>query len=143
VIVLDSNVLSALMRPELNPIVTAWADQQPADSLWTSAVCVFEVRYGLNIMPTGKRRDALTERFSRLIEHGLQERVLPLDHLGSVESAAIAARQKAAGRPIEVRDVLIAGTVKARHATLATRNLAHFADANIQLIDPWSTDDHL
>ena len=136
-IVLDSNVLSALMRPDLNAAIVAWADRQPADSLWTASVCVFEVHFGIETLPAGRRREMLAERFGRLVSRALQGRVLPLDRPASIEAAAIAARQRALGRPVEVSDVLIAGTVRVRNATLATRNVPHFEHAGVHVVNPW------
>jgi toxin FitB len=137
VIVLDTNVLSALMRRNIDPIVVAWLDDQPAESVWTTAVTVFEIAFGLEILADGRRRRQLEDAFARLLEDDLEGRVLPFEQSAAQEAASIAARRQA-GRPIEIRDAQIAGIVAARRGTLATRNTRHFDDLGIALVDPWA-----
>ncbi|MCA9630967.1 MAG: type II toxin-antitoxin system VapC family toxin [Myxococcales bacterium] len=138
-ILLDTNVLSALMRREADPGVVAWLDAQPPESIWTTAVTVFEIRFGLEILADGRRRKALEEAFARALEEDFDGRVLPFDQTAAEAAAIIAARQSEAGRPIEIRDVQIAGITAARKATLATRNTRHFEGTGITLIDPWAS----
>jgi predicted nucleic acid-binding protein len=138
VIVLDTNVISALMRRDADPIVIAWLDGQPPESIWTTAVTVFEIRFGLEIFADGCRRRQLEEAFDRLLEDDLEGRILPFERSAAQEAASIAARRREAGRPIEIRDTQIAGIVAARRATLATRNARHFSDLGIALADPWA-----
>ena len=138
-ILLDTNVLSALMRREADPGVVAWLDAQPPESIWTTAVTVFEIRFGLEILADGRRRTALEEAFARALEEDFDGRVLPFDQTAAEAAAIIAARQREAGRPIEIRDVQIAGITAARKATLATRNTRHFEGTGITLIDPWAS----
>lgn len=137
-ILLDTNVLSALMRREADPGVVAWLDAQPPESIWTTAVTVFEIRLGLEILADGRRRKALEEAFARALEEDFDGRVLPFDQTAAEAAGIIAARQREAGRPIEIRDVQIAGITAARKATLATRNTRHFEGTGITLIDPWA-----
>jgi hypothetical protein len=136
-IILDTNVLSALMRSIPEPVVVTWLDAQPSASVWTTTINVFEIRYGLNILPQGKKRETLQGAFEHALAQDLENRVLDFDPGASHEAAAIAARLRAIGRPVEMRDVLIAGIVAARHGTLATRNTAHFIDTGISLVNPW------
>jgi predicted nucleic acid-binding protein len=138
-ILLDTNVLSALMRREADPGVVAWLDAQPPESIWTTAVTVFEIRFGLEILADGRRRKALEEAFARALEEDFDGRVLPFDQTAAEAAAIIAARQREAGRPIEIRDVQIAGITAARKSTLATRNTRHFEGTGITLIDPWAS----
>ncbi|MEM1176606.1 MAG: type II toxin-antitoxin system VapC family toxin [Pseudomonadota bacterium] len=135
-IILDTNVLSELMRSAPNESVVAWLDQQPAESIWTTTVTVFEVRYGLAAMPEGKKRRALEAAFDDVLQDDLRGRVLGFDLLSASESARIAATLRAAGDPVEIRDAMIAGIVAARHATLATRNTRHFKQSGVALVDP-------
>lgn len=137
-IVLDTNVISELMRTRPEPAVIAWLDAQPAGSVWTTAITVFEVRYGLAILTDGKRCVALTEAFDAALEHELGGRILEVGAAAASEAAGIAARLRSVGRPVDFRDVLIAGAVAVRRATLVTRNTRHFADTGIGMIDPWS-----
>jgi predicted nucleic acid-binding protein len=136
-IILDTNVLSAAMRAAPDPVVTAWLDRQGADSLWTTTVTVFEVRFGLEILPAGQRRQLLESLFARVLREGLGQRVLPFDADAAQHAAALAARRRQRGRPVEIRDTLIAGIVLARRAALATGNARHFADLDVEVIDPW------
>jgi predicted nucleic acid-binding protein len=138
VIVLDTNVLSALMRDAPDAAVVRWLDGVPAESIWTTAVTVFEIGYGLAILPDGARRRRLAAKFGWLLDEDLEGRILALDREGAAAAAAIAAAARAAGRPIDFRDVEIAGIVRSRRGTLATRNLRHFRDAGVALVDPWA-----
>ena len=136
-IILDTNVLSTLMRKLPNAAVVRWLDRQPAESIWITSVTLFEARLGLALLPDGKRRAALASAFARLLEEDLQNRVLDFDTGAAIEAAELAARRQSAGRPVDIRDTQIAGITLARHATLATRNTRHFADLKINVIDPW------
>jgi predicted nucleic acid-binding protein len=137
VIVLDTNVLSALMRRDVEPVVVTWLDSQPPESIWTTALTVFEVRFGLEVLAHGRRRRRLEDAFGKILGEDLDGRVLPFDQAAAEVAAAMSARQRRAGRPVEVRDVQIAGIAAARKASLATRNSRHFDDLGIALIDPW------
>jgi toxin FitB len=138
VIVLDTNVLSALMRRDVDPVVVAWLDDQPAESIWTTAVTVFEIRFGLEILADGRRRRQLEEAFDRALEDDFEGRVLGFEQSAALEAASIAARRRQAGQPIEIRDAQIGGIVAARRATLATRDTRHFRDLGIAMVDPWA-----
>ena len=137
-IVLDTNVLSALVRREADPAVVAWLDLQPSESVWTTAVTVFEIRFGLELLAAGRRRRQLEDAFSRVLDEDFQGRILPFDHEAAQEAASRAAERRAVGKPVDFRDIEIAGIVSARRATLATRNARHFLDLRIQLVDPWA-----
>jgi len=138
VILLDTNVISALMRRDVEPIVVAWIDSQPPESIWTTAITVFEIRFELETLAAGRRRRSLEDAFTQALEQDFERRVLAFDQAAAEAAAGIAARQRRAGRPVEIRDVEIAGIAAARKATLATRNIRHFADLGISLVDPWS-----
>ncbi len=137
-IVLDTNVLSALMRQTPEAAVVAWLDGQPAESVWTTSITLFEARFGLALLPKGRRRQSLETAFDRLLEEDLENRVLDFDSAAATEAAALAAARQKAGRPVDLRDTQIAGIVLARRATLATRNVRHFADLKVPLVDPWA-----
>jgi len=137
-ILIDTNVLSALMRREPDRAVMAWLDAQPPESIWTTAITVFEIRYGLEILPDGRRRKALEEAFDKALAEDFDGRVLAFDQAAADAAALIAARQREAGRPVEIRDVQIAGIAASRKAALATGNTRHFQDTGITLIDPWA-----
>lgn len=137
-IVLDTNVLSALMQSEPDTGVVAWLDRLPAESIWITAITVFEVRFGLDLLADGRKRRRLEAAFAAALAEDLEARILPFDHTSAEAAGRIAAKQRSLGRPVEIRDVEIAGIVAARKAALATRNTRHFEQLGIPLIDPWS-----
>jgi toxin FitB len=137
-IVLDTNVLSALMRQEPDAGVVAWLDRLPPESIWTTAITVFEIRFGLQILESGRRRQSLERAFAAALAEDFDGRVLPFDEPAAEAAGRIAAERRRAGRTIEIRDVQIAGITAARKASLATRNTRHFEDLGLSLIDPWS-----
>ena len=137
-IILDTNVLSALMRTVPEASVVAWLDRQPAESVWITSITLFEARLGMALLPTGRRRQKLEAAFARLLKEDLENRVLDFDSAAAAESASLAAERQKAGRPVDMRDTQIAGIALARRATLATRNVLHFGDLKIPIVDPWA-----
>ena len=137
-ILLDTNVVSALMRRDPEVAVVSWLDRQPAESVWTTTITVFEVITGLRLMTDGRRRHGLERAFDALLAEELDGRVQSFDAAAAFAAGQIAAQRQAAGRSLEIRDVQIAGIATARRAQLATRNTRHFSDLGIALIDPWA-----
>jgi predicted nucleic acid-binding protein len=137
-IILDTNVLSALMRQAPDEAVVEWLNRQPAESIWTTAVTVFEIETGLNLLPEGRRRVQLEHAFARLLTDDFDGRVLPFDHASATAAASLAATRQQHGRPMEFRDTQIAGIALARRSAIATRNSRHFNDLTIDVIDPWA-----
>ena len=135
-IVLDTNVLSALMQREVDPAVVAWLDLQPSESVWTTAVTVFEIRFGLELLAPGRRKRQLEDAFSRALDEDFQGRILAFDADAAGESASRAAERRAVGKTVDFRDIEIAGIVASRRAILATRNVRHFRDLRIEFVDP-------
>ena len=135
-IILDTNVLSALMSVTPDKNVIAWLDRQPRTSIWTTSVTVLEVRFGLQIMASGKRRSALLQAFEGVLGR-MERRVLPFDAAAAQQAGDLMATRHLKGRRGELRDTMIAGIVLAQRATLATRNTSHFDDISAPLIDPW------
>lgn len=123
-ILLDTNVISALMRRDPDAAVVSWLDLQPAESVWTTTVTVFEVITGLRLLAEGRRRRELERSFDALLAEELDGRVQSLDTSAAIAAGEIAAQRQAAGRTLEIRDVQIAGIASARRAQLATRNTA-------------------
>ena len=136
-IILDTNVLSALMRQTPDQSVVAWLDQQPRTSVWTTSVTVFEILFGLQIPEAGRRRSRLTAAFEETLAR-LGQRVVTFDVPAAGQASDLMAARHRKGRPGDLRDTMIAGIVLAQHATLATRNTAHFEDAAIPLVNPWA-----
>jgi len=137
-IILDTNVLSTLMHKEPEASVVAWVDRQPAESVWITSITLFETRLGLALLPAGRRRQTLQAAFAQLLEEDLENRVLDFDSAAATEAAALAAERQRIGRPVDMRDTQIAGIALARRATLATRNVRHFADLKVPIVDPWT-----
>lgn len=136
-IILDTNVLSALMQTTPETAVVDWLDRQPADSVWLTSITVFETRFGLALLPKGRRRIALERAFDRVLSEDLSNRVLDFDSVAAVMAAQLAADRQRAGRNADLRDTLIAGIAQARRATLATRNIRHFDGLDVPVVDPW------
>jgi hypothetical protein len=141
VIALDTNVLSALMRKAPEVAVVTWLDRQPAESVWITSITLFEARLGLALLPKGRRQRGLEVAFGRLLEQDLENRVLDFDSAAATAAASLAAERQKAGRPVDMRDTQIAGIALARRATLATRNVRHFADLKVPLVNPWEPHD--
>lgn len=137
-IVLDTNVLSALMRPLPDFDVIRWLDRQPQSSIWTTSITVFEIHFGLQTMPAGKRQAALAASFEYWLSKVVQERIAAYDESAARHAADLAAVRQKIGRPGELRDTMIAGIVLASHATLATRNVKHFEDIAKLVVNPWA-----
>lgn len=136
-IVLDTIVLSALMRSSPDAVVVEWLDRQPADSVWLTSITVFEARFGLALLPKGRRRNGLERAFDRVLTEDLSSRVLTLDEMAALTAAQIAADRQRAGRIVDLRDTLIAGIAQARRATIATRDTRHFEGLDVPVVDPW------
>jgi toxin FitB len=138
VILLDTNVISALMQADMDPVVVAWLDTQPPESIWTTSVTLFEIRFGLELLATGRRRRSLEDAFSKMIEEDFDGRVVPFDDYAAQAAGRIAAERRRSGRSVEIRDVQIAGIALARKAAIATRNVRHFEGLGPMLINPWA-----
>lgn len=135
--ILDTNVLSALMYVAPHRNVITWLDRQPRTSIWTTSITVLEIRFGLQAMPAGKRRSALIQSFQELLAK-IDHRVVPFDIMAAEQAGDLMASRHKKGRPGDLRDTMIAGIAMAQHATLATRNTAHFEHIPVPLVDPWA-----
>jgi predicted nucleic acid-binding protein len=137
VIVLDTNVLSELIRPAPEPKVLAWLEAQALDALFTTAISRAEMLFGVHILPDGRRRDDLLREVKAIFSEDLAGCVLAFDDAAADAYAEIAAQCRRIGRPSSQSDLMIAGIVRARGATLATRNGRDFEGAGITVVDPW------
>jgi predicted nucleic acid-binding protein len=137
-ILVDTNVVSELMRAVPAPAVLSWFDEQEAGELYFSAVGEAELRTGAAILPEGKRRDRLIAEVDAMIAEDFTGRVLPFDSVAAKAYAAIAASRRAAGRPITQADCQIAAIARAAGAALATRNVRDFQGCGIEVVDPWN-----
>jgi predicted nucleic acid-binding protein len=137
-IVLDTNVLSALMRQRPEQPVVEWLDRQLWTSVWTTSITILEIRFGLQTLPLGKRRTYLIDTFEKVILEKLEQRILAFDHAAADEAAYVMANRRKKGRPGDLRDTMIAGIALAHGATLATRNVQHFSDLSLKIVNPWA-----
>lgn len=126
------------MQTRPDPVVIAWLDSQPSESIWTTAITVFEIRFGLELLPAGRRRKALEAAFDAMLRDDLNGRVAAFDPAAAEEAAKLAARRQRAGRPVDLRDTQIAGIALARRAALATRNVRHFDGLTVAVVSPWA-----
>lgn len=136
-IILDTNVLSALMQQQADSVVVGWLDEQPTETIWISSITVFEARYGLALLPDGQRKKQLQHHFEQLVQNDLANRVVIFDVRAAQQATQLAAERKIRGRPIDMRDTFIAGIALAHSATLVTRNTRHFDDLPTPVINPW------
>jgi len=136
-LILDTNVLSALMQKDPEPNVILWLDKQAAESVWTTTITVFEIRYGLEILPNSKRRKNLEDLFERVLQEGFERRVLSFDTSAAQCAAVLAAKRQKTAHIVDFRDTVIGGIAMARRAKIVTRNTRHFEDADIEIINPW------
>ena len=137
-IILDTNVVSELMRTDPSSNVLEWVAGQAAANLYLSTVSEAELRYGVEILPTGARRDRLLDEVEGMLWEDFAGRVLPFDRAAAQAYAVIAAVRRAAGRPINHADCQIAAIARSRGASVATRDMDDFEGSGIELIDPWT-----
>jgi hypothetical protein len=136
-IVLDTNVLSELMRRRPTARVVGWVDEQDAGALAITAVTVAELRYGVARLPNGARRAKLAAAVDALVREDFAGRVLPFDVAAAAHYAELAAERDRNGRPVSVSDGQIAAICRANGACLATRNVRDFEATGVTVIDPW------
>jgi predicted nucleic acid-binding protein len=139
VIVLDTIVVSELMRPVPNPAVLAWVDAQSDRDLWLCSVVVSELLYGLARLPTGSRRAQLTQAFEAMLAEDFAGRVLAFDLPAAVVYADLVSARKQLGKPLAMADAQIAATCLAHGAQLATRNVRDFEGLGLGWMNPWTT----
>ena len=137
-ILLDTNVVSELMRPAPDTAVEEWVTDRAAATLYFSAVGEAELRYGVAIMPAGRRRDALASEIEAMMREDFADRVLPFDSDAARAYAGIAAARRAIGRPVSLADCQIAAIARSRGMVVVTRNVRDFAEMEIDVVDPWA-----
>lgn len=137
-IVLDTNVVSELMRGTPEPSVITWLGRQRGGELFTTAVTLAEVRYGIARLPDGRRKNDLTQAADEVFG-AFPEQILPFDATAAATYADIVTDRDRAGQPIDGFDAQIAAICRSRQATLATRNTKDFHQTGVELVDPWLT----
>jgi toxin FitB len=139
VIILDTNVLSELMRPKPSARVVAWVAKQPARELCTTAITEAEIFYGIQLLGKGKRQEGLLAAAEAMFAEDFAGRVFGFEDDAARVFARIAARRRTFGRPISHADAQIASIARVRQAKLATRNLADFEECGVEVVDPWNS----
>jgi toxin FitB len=137
VILLDTNVISEVMRPMPEPTVSAWLNSQLKEDLWTASVVVAELFAGIEALSAGRKERELREAVEGMIAEDFRRQILYIDLAAARNYGQILALRNSIGRPIREMDALIAATAFANGATLATRNTSHFENCGIQLVNPW------
>jgi len=135
-IILDTNVVSELMRPEPAPQVASWVRDRDRRELRTTTITLAEVRYGIARLPDGRRKQVLLAAADDIFT-AFEDQVLPVDTAAAENYAVIASSRERAGKPITSFDALIAAVCRSRGAALATRNVSDFEGTGIEIIDPW------
>ena len=136
-LLLDTNVLSELMRVQPHARVLDWLDRQDARTLFVSAVSEAEIRTGLGFLPEGRRRRVLTQAANRVLDELFSARVLPFNAAAARDYAHIACHRRAAGRPISQFDCQIASIARSNGMAVATCDIEGFSGCGIEVIDPW------
>ena len=135
-IILDTNVVSELMRPEPAPVVANWVRDRDRRELCTTAITLAEVRYGIARLPGGRRKQVLLAAADEIFS-AFADQVLPVDAAAADQYSVIASSRERAGKPIAGFDALIAAVCRSQGATLATRNVGDFDGTGVEIIDPW------
>lgn len=136
-ILLDTNVISELMRPESEPRVVAWVDRLSRNNVGITAITVAEILYGISALPDGARKKNLFKAAASVFDGYLADHVYPFDRCSAVEYAQLVMKREQSGNPISMPDAQIAAICLARRAGLATRNTKDFANTDITLHNPW------
>jgi predicted nucleic acid-binding protein len=136
-IILDTNVVSEMIRPAPSERVLQWISSQPALLLYTTSITQAEMMYGMEMLTKGKKKKALEAALSGMFEEDFRNRVLGFDAGCAKYFAEIAATRKALGRPISQFDAQIAAIARSRKAALATRNTTDFSNCGLKLNNPW------
>ena len=137
-IVLDTNVLSELLRAIPEPGVLRWFDRQPVASVYTTTVTQAEILLGVAVLPAGKRRIQLAAAVAAIFVEDFAERILPFDGDAAIAFADIVAERRSRGSPISQFDAMIAALARSRGAQLATRNVRDFAHCGVDIVSPWT-----
>ena len=137
--ILDTNVVSELIRPNRDENVVAWVDAQPLAELFVTAITEAELRYGVATMPNGKRKKGLEADVHGILQKEFAGRILPFDSKAAFQHAAIVSARRALGKPISQFHAQIAAIARANGATaIVTRNVDDFANTGVTVINPWS-----
>jgi len=138
VIILDTNVLSEIIRADPDTRVLTWLEVRPLRKLYTTTISLAEMGFGLAVMPTGAKRARLETLFKEIFEIDFIDRIHGFDVAAARAFVTIYSERQKRGRPMTYADAQIAAITRAHSATLATRNVRDFADCGIDLVNPWT-----
>jgi predicted nucleic acid-binding protein len=138
VIVLDTNVVSELMRQVPDDSVVRWVDRHPYGEVFTTVVTAAELAFGVARLPGGRRKALLESRVSALLTEDFEDQILPFDSVAAEHYAQIAAARENGGRPMSMADAQVAAICRRYAASLATRNVKDFADTGVEVLNPWA-----
>ena len=136
--VLDTNVVSELMKPDPNLSVLDWTYSQSRDELYITTISEAELWFGMEIMAEGRRRQQVAARIRRMLERFFGGRILPFDSAAARAYASMVAQRRCTGAIVPILDAQIAAIALSREAAVATRNVRHFEGVGIEIIDPWN-----
>ena len=125
------------MKPVYDRAIAKWLDRNSEEQFWTTTITIFEIRVGIELLASERRKRELEASFMRCLRDDLDNRVFDFDRDAAAEAAVMGVRRRRAGTPLEIRDNQIAGIVASRRATLATRNIRHFSNLDIDIVNPW------
>lgn len=137
-ILLDTNVVSEVMAPAPAASVLRWLDARDAATIFLSAVTISEIGYGLEVLPVGRRRQLLEDKFEEYIDLGFKHRVPPFDHAAARAYATLMARGRQIGRPMSIPDGQIAAIARANRFAIATRNVRDFEECGLEVLNPFA-----
>jgi predicted nucleic acid-binding protein len=140
-ILLDTNIVSAVMAPVPPKDIIDWLNRQESVSLYLSTITIAEIGYGLRVLPDGKRRRSLEDRFERFVAEAFEQRILDFDIRAARLYGEVMGHRKAMGRPLSILDGQIASIARAHRLAVATRNVRDFEDCGIELINPFGAVD--
>lgn len=138
-LILDTSVISEILRQEPNETVVAWFESQPRHQLFTTAVTQAEILYGITLLPKGNTRQKLLDVAQLIFDKDLESRILPFGSDAATHYADIGAARRSAGRPISQFDAMIASIARLHGAKIATRNTSDFEDCGVEIVNPWDS----
>ncbi len=136
-IILDTNIVSELLRPTPEPKVEAWLAAQEGAQIYLTSISEAELRFGVAILAAGQRRDALSQAIDGMLREDFRDRILSFDSAAAEAYAIIGAERRKAGQPISQFDCQIAAIARTQGASIATRNAKDFEGCGIDVVDPW------
>ncbi len=135
--VLDTNVISELIRPAPNESVVGWVDRQRSSQTYITSITLAELLYGVGRLPDGRRKRNLAEQIEAMVNDDFDGRVLAFDETAAVHYADIVIQRERLGRPIGMADAQIAAICRSHGSSIATRNVDDFTDTSVTIVNPW------